>query len=286
MVVALLALIVTSVAATGVALLFTSRASSPAELDAWARSYGLALTARNRPAVTYYVRLVIVTRVVGAVSGAVLGSAFDAALGLRTSTAPGWWAWLIGGWTFGAWWAERELRWPPGAGVAALLPRRVADYLPGRLRAAPHVALGIVVALAAIGALAPTVEPRLSRSYLLAMVAVAGVVAGLTQLTVGRIVSRRQPALEPDQMAADDAIRTSAAHQLAGGGTAVVLCLAAALASTMAGSPTPSGRWGGELAIGSIVLWLAAIVSWRYYTYRAWRVRRQASTSGAVLVAT
>lgn len=281
MVVALIALVLTMVAATGVVLLFTRRAASPQELDAWARSYGLALTAGNRPAVTYYVRLVIVTRVVGAVAGVVIGSAFDAALALHTSAGPGWWAWLIGGWTFGAWWAERELRWPPGAGVASLLPRRTADYLPGRLRAAPHAALAIVVALAAYGALASNDATTALAPYLAAVVGAAAVATALTQLAVWRTVSRRQTALRADQLAADDAIRTSAAHQLAGGGTAVVLCIAAVLAGTLATATSPPDHLGNPLLTGGIALWLGAIVSWRYYTYRAWRVRRQGPVAGA-----
>ena len=272
----------------------TRRATSPAELHAWARSYGLALTPGNRPAVTYYVRLVIVTRVVGAVAGVVIGSSFDAAFALETSAAPGWWAWLIGGWTFGAWWAERELRWPRGSGVASLLPRRTADYLPGRLRAAPYVALGLVAILAAAGALA-TDPSELDRqrgyglapsgTYLLAMVATAAAVTALTKITVWRIVSRRQPPLSPDGLAADDAIRTSAAHQVSGGGTAVVLCIAASLASSLAWTVSTPRELNGALGLLGLVLWLAALVSWRYYTYRAWRVRRTVGpATGAVVV--
>ncbi len=274
----------------------TRRASRPSELQAWARSYGLVLTPGNRPAVTYYARLVIVTRVVGAVAAVVIGSTFDAALGLHTSAAPGFWAWLIGGWTFGAWWAERELRWPPGTGVASLVPRRTADYLPGRLRAAPYVAFGLVVALATCAALVsqPGAAERRQRgyaappsgAYLLAVVATAGAVTALTTIAVWRTVSRRQPPLAPDLLAADDAIRTSAAHQLAGGGTAVVLCLASGLAGTLAWASTTPDRLSGPLVPVFFGLWLAAIVSWRYYTYRAWRVRRQAPSSGTVLVAT
>lgn len=296
MVLALIALVVTLLASAGGVLLFTSRASRPEELDAWARSYGLVLTAGNRPAVTYYVRLVIITRVVGAAAGIMLGAAFDAAFGLHTSAAPGFWAWLIGGWTFGAWWAERELRWPPGSGAASLLPRRTADYLPGRLRAAPYVALAVVVALAAFATLAPGVDPvqqqrrgyapAISGAYLLALVAAAAAVAALTKLTVWRTVSRRQPPLAPDQLAADDAIRTSAAHQLTGGGTAVVLCIGATLAGTLSWAPTTPYALSGPMGLAFWGLWLAGLISWRYYTYRAWRVRRVPITTGLLPVAT
>jgi hypothetical protein len=296
MAIALLALVLTMVAATGVVLLFTRRASSPRELEAWARSYGLALTPGNRAVVTYYVRLVIVTRVVGAVAGVVIGSAFDAALGLDTSAAPGWWAWLIGGWTFGAWWAERELRWPPGAGVASLLPRRTADYLPGRLRAAPYVALGLVGVLAAAAALASDPDalarqrgygPAPSAGYLLALFGTAVAVTALTKVTVWRVVSRRQPPLPPDGLAADDAIRTSAAHQLTGGGTAIVLCIASVLAGALAWTASTPQALNGALGLLGLLLWLAALVSWRYYTYRSWRVRRaESSVTGPLPVGT
>lgn len=100
-------------------------------------------------------------------------------------------------------------------------------------------------------------------------------------------MSRRQPALRADQLAADDAIRTSAAHQLVGGGTAVVLCLGAVLAGTVASSSRPLDDLGGVLVPMGFGLWIAALVSWRYYTYRAWRVRRLVpAASGAALAAT
>ncbi|MGK2948393.1 MAG: hypothetical protein ACSLFP_07455, partial [Acidimicrobiales bacterium] len=60
---------------------FTRRADDPKEVVLWARSHGLAITAINQATITYYVRLTITLRVIGAVGGLVLGALFDDATG-------------------------------------------------------------------------------------------------------------------------------------------------------------------------------------------------------------
>lgn len=251
----------------------TRRADDPREIGEWARAYGLVLGPRNRLMVTYYVRLAIITRVVGGVAAIPIGSLFDQAFGLGTSAAAGFWAWVIGGWTFGAWWAERELRWSAGSGAASLLPRRSADYLPGRLRAAPVAAFGVIVVLLATAPLLTATDARPSVRWLAAVLAASAAVTLTTLLAVRRVVARRQPPLDPDLLAADDAIRTSAAHQLAGGGTAVVLMIGSTLAVRLGTGPSGYSM-DGTYYVVACALFVAGWIAWRYYTYRTWRVRR------------
>ena len=133
-----------------------SRANWPVEVVQWAQGHALQLTLRNRAMVVYYVRLSITLRVIGGVGGLVIGALFDDATGLDTSSGAGFWIWIVLGWLVGASWAEYRLTRPPSTGHAAsLTPREVLDYLPARLYAAPVVAAGVAVLLAAIGLLAP-----------------------------------------------------------------------------------------------------------------------------------
>ena len=65
--------------------IFTRKADDPREVTSWSRAHGLVLTEHNRAMITWFVRLNLVLRVVGGVSGMLLGSLFDAAFGLHTS---------------------------------------------------------------------------------------------------------------------------------------------------------------------------------------------------------
>ena len=113
---------------------FTRSASDPREVVAWARGYDLQLTERNQAMITYYVRLAITLRVIGGVGGLVLGTLFDDATGLDTSSGAGFWIWIVLGWLLGASWAEYRLTRPlPTEHAASLTPRAVHDYLSARL---------------------------------------------------------------------------------------------------------------------------------------------------------
>lgn len=259
---------------------FTRSASDPREVVAWARGYDLQLTERNQAMITYYVRLAITLRVIGGVGGLILGALFDDATGLDTSSGVGFWIWILLGWLIGASWAEYRLTRPlPTELVASLTPRAVQDYLPPFLYAAPAVAASVAVLLAAIGLVAPgpadAPNPPPPTAGLVLGAVGAVLIAVLITLAVRSVVARRQPSGPPDVVAADDAIRASAVHNLAGGGTAAILLIASQLSFSVF-SPRASG-------IGGISFWLtlllaaAAFVSWRWSAYRHWRVRRGAT---------
>lgn len=258
-----------------------SKANSKVEGVQWAKAYGLEVTQRNWPMINYYVKLAITLRVIGGVGGLVLGSLFDDATGLDTSAGAGFWVWIVLGWLVGASWAEYRLTRPPSAGqVASLTPRDVGDYLSPRMYAAPVVAAAVAVALAVGLTLAPepdasdrlaTGADPLARPALVVAGVGAILIAGLVRLAVRAVIARRQPTGPADIVAADDAIRASAVHHLAGGGTAAILFITAQLAfSGLSPYQLPFGLRGWVPAI----LVLAAFVAWRFYAYRHWRVRR------------
>jgi hypothetical protein len=260
---------------------FTRPATDPKEVVAWARSHELVLTARNQGMVSYYVRLAITLRVIGGVGGLVLGGLFDDATGLDTSAGAGFWIWIVLGWLIGASWAEYRLTRPVAAEqVASLTPREVRDYLSPRLYAAPAVAAVLVVLLAAGGLLAPApddpLHPLPPTAGLVIGAVGAVVIAALILLAVRSVVARRQPIGPPDVVAADDAIRASAVHNLAGGGTAAILLIASQMSYSVL-APRSSG-------VGGLSFWIplafavGAFVAWRWSAYRHWRVRRSAST--------
>jgi hypothetical protein len=129
-----------------------------------------------------------------------------------------------------------------------------------------------VALLALAGLVAP--DPAPSAAALgLAVVGAAGVAAAV-HLAVRAVVARRQPSEPADIVAADDAIRASAVHQLAGGGTAAILLVAAQVAWATAHAYDGPG-WIG--AATTTILLLGALVAWRWSAYRQWQVRRGAA---------
>lgn len=259
----------------------TRRAHRPTEVTTWARARGVRLTARTRPLVRAYVSLSITCRGIGAVGGIYLGYAFDRAFGVDTSSGAQWWTWVIGGWTAGALWAQHQVtatRTAPSA--ASLTPRRLADYLPRALHWAPAAAAAVVAATTAVAWMAadrrsgPSEPPPPSWGSLATRVLFAALLAGAVALAEQRIVGRRQAALEPDLLAADDAIRNSAIHQVAGAGTAMIFTLGIAnlTAEPFSGGPLP-------LALVPVGFMALAFFSWQYVAYRAWRVRRSDATA-------
>lgn len=261
----------TAVVVVGIA---TRNVDDPREVTGWARSHGVELTAGNIGLVRYFVRLVVVLRVVGGLGGWLIGALVDDALGWHTADGGGAYIWALCGWMVGAWWADRAVATPvrPGTGGSAgawLASRRVADYLPWPLRWLPAAGAVLAVALAGAAIVEPARGVDTTRGELAGLAAVAVAIAVLAALGQRSVVARPQPAAVPDRLAADDAVRATAIHHLAGGATAATLLIASGL------SLQPS--WGGveALRVGLLLAsFFGALVAWRYGAFRAWRVRR------------
>ncbi len=153
---------------------------------------------------------------------------------------------LFAGWFVGALIAEfRVAHLPLGLPRAARVapPRRLEDYLstPARLLLPVSTALCLIVG-------------AFTRDLLWT---VSGVVIALVVWLIQRHVLRRpQPLAEPDQIKADDAIRSRSLHVLAGGGaTLVFYCVI--------------GQLDGNLPLGIVV----PIVGYAVAT-QSWRVKR------------
>lgn len=244
----------------------------------WARSHGILLTDRTGAYARWYCELTAVLRVTGGVSGLFLGSAFDGAFGVDSSAGFGFWAWIITGWLLGAAWAEQRLQRPGEVGVASLVPRRTTDYVPTGLALAPLMATAVTALVAAVALIRPAGASRTALrppATGLTFIIAASVAAALCTLVVllrRSVVNRPQPLVEPDLLAVDDAVRSSTIHHLSGAGTAAIVCIAGSLISlqTEALPRLPLGLrgWLPMLPV------LAALFSWRYWSFRSWRVRR------------
>ena len=249
----------------------------------WARSHGILLSDRTRPFARWYCQLTGVLRVTGGVSGLVLGAMFDRAFGINSSAGFGFWAWVITGWLLGAAWAERRLQRPGEVGAASLVPRRTTDYIPRGLAFAPMVATATTVLVAAVALVRPANPSRAALRppstgltfFIAAVVAIA--LCALVVLLRRSVVNRPQPLMEPELLAVDDAVRSSTIHHLSGAGTAAIVCISGYLISlhTEAVPRLPFGLRGWL----PLVPLVAALISWRYWSFRPWRVGRSLAGS-------
>lgn len=247
----------------------TRNVDRPETLELWARTRGVRITEHNAALLRWYVPLAGTLRVVGAVSGAVIGSLADRALGLDTSAGAGFWAWVALGWVSGGWWAAEQVAraLPPGDGAALLVAREPGDYAPGATRWGPFAAAVVLVATAAVASAASG-----SRTWAVAALAIGFGAAMLQRHLARRVVDRRQPAAHPDVIAADDAIRSATLHLLGAGTTAALLLAAAALwlgaMDDLRGLPFGARGWL------PLALVLGGYVASGYLANRPWRVRR------------
>lgn len=253
----------------------------PERTIGWARAHGLAVTPGNAALVVWWVRLSGVLRVVGGVSGLVLGSLVDDAFAVHTSEGAGFWTWIVLGWVAGGAWAwevvSRQGADPTPA--ASLVPRQVADYVPTVLRLGPWAAAAITATIAASGRwLGPAEvegQPLPAGPELWALGGAAAGLALAAHVVLARVIARRQRSVDPEIVAADDAIRATTTHLVAGGTTAAILLLGVT-AAQLAWLPhrVPFGGRGWV----PLVLLIGALMSSQYLVNRPWQVRRSAGT--------
>ena len=258
------------------AVLAARRPLDPAELTAWASGHGLGdLPEERREPAERYLRRSRLSRTVGGAVPFLAGTAAPMAwAAVRGLPAP----WPLGLFGVRSWLAGylagvlvAEYRWArPQPGVvrsAALVPRRLGDYLPARVLRGTRLATLAVVALVPViawGPVAPAPVRELvvgGRGGALATAAVALAVAAAVELLLRRLVARPQPAADPDALAVDDALRSTSVHAVAGAGLAIVLlCLSlqvGLVAANLGGGPGRTAlvalSWGW--AVAALAAW-------------------------------
>jgi len=238
-------------------------------VERWAQSAGLALTDENRRVVRRYLTWNRRARRAGGLAGFVLPNLY---LGIVDHAFAGFpFPFIVGGYLLGAVVAEVVVNRPRRrSGAALLVARRLDDYLPGRVLALQRGLPVVAVLLPGAFALSPfpdlvpspDVEPHTLAGF--AVPAAVAVGTAMVLETLQRlIVARRQPITSHNDLAVDDAIRSSSLHVLAGAALAMLLFAVAVEVASLAAFAEASA-WPVPLAwvplAGLVVVLLAAAV--------------------------
>ena len=247
------------------------RAARPEAAHEWAARHGVELSDRTRPMVTAYLTRSRRFRLVGALAGLVVPLGTD---------VPGFE--LLVGYLLGALVAELSHRrlTPDGAMAASLSPRVLGDYVPGHV---PVVLRGVSVAAAVLLPLHVWGPQRRAPGVTVdeAAMAMGGLAALVLPLVVEyllrRMVARPQPAVAPDLVAVDDAIRAASAHTAAGAGIGACLLVLGALSAAV-GLTSDVGVLRWVLPSLGIGLFFAGLAFWlRLGPGTPWKVGRSAA---------
>ncbi|MCA1694658.1 MAG: hypothetical protein LC749_07965 [Actinobacteria bacterium] len=245
-----------------IVLAIRARAAQP---EVFADAHGFSLTDANRPLVGSYLDRSWKWRITGAVLGVVIP------FGTRIPGLE-----MLGGYLVGALAAElthARLR-RSAQPAASLAPRSLTDYIaPGVLRALRAAAV-LAVALVPMYHLLPRRASVTDHPQLLVASGLALITATLVEGALRVIVRRPQPAIAPDVVSADDAIRAASIHATAGAGLAIVVLLVATeLWAFGFGTDVQLLRWVAPVL--SISTTAGAFVIWSVLGHdRPWRVRR------------
>jgi len=255
-------------------------------LAKWTKAHGVEVTDQNRDVVRRYLLRGRRIRTAGGMAG-YLGYYIWAVV--VDPTHAGFW-WIVAtfaGYLIGA--AVAEIwAFRPQAGrvrAASLAPRRITDYVPTpavvAVRAIPIALLVLIACWPLIPDrrneyhyVFPGVVIRPSIWPVLLWAGGATLLWVFIEVTARRIVRRPQPLTEPDLIAADDAIRSTAIHGLVGAGLALMLGLASASIGRWQGYAGPD-RLNNLFMILALLTGLSAPFAWlRLGVDQSWIVRR------------
>ncbi|GAA4536672.1 hypothetical protein GCM10023096_87320 [Nonomuraea ferruginea] len=260
-----------------------------AQVVEWAAGHGLPATGLDWDQASRYLDRSRCLRTVGFVIPLFLGGTTSIVWALvYTQPSPpfpfdllGSPSWLVG-YLLGAVLAEVTWTRPRTQKAAALVPRRVADYI-GR----PALVLIRVVGLAtiAVGVIGHWFlagHLRAGFGFGPVPAVTAAVVLVLMEASLWFIVHRRQPVGSESQMRLDDALRSTAIHRMAGAGLGMMfLFLGYELFSIGGGIEGQALRiilpWAGVACV-----FVGAPLSWQRVGHpRVWPVRRHTSGEAA-----
>lgn len=262
------------------------RAPREGQLQRWADSYGLELTGANRSLVEWYPRRTKRFRTTGAVLGLLFSAAVVAATRGRASGSVPANGLLMAaaGYLAGAVIAEAALSRPERTlpRAASLQPRTLEQYLPGYAMWSQRIVPALAVALVPFyGALeARPFIPRTSLPRFAGTAAVIVVLAFALEVVERMVVRRAQPVVAPEVLRADEAIRSSSIHAMAGAGIALQL-MGLSYQLSQLGSATSGGALNWTFGLLSILTLGLAITSWIDLGHpKSWRVQRRAWQEG------
>jgi len=266
-------------------LCWVARTPGPGELARWAARYELDLQRGDRPWVARELRRGRVLRTLGfAVTFAIgVGIAFWWGGTHHLSPSPPFPLSILGnpaawatGYLVGATAAELTRRRPgaPRVRAAALVPRRLGDYLPAWMlwieRAVALVVLGFTPLA---GRTVPGRSPRVDLAIAAGVAAVG--IAAMVEVALRSMVGRPQPVASPDELAVDDALRSTAIHRTAGAGLAALLFL---LGRQLGSSVSRPWEFAGLVYL---LCYGLAIGAWKDLTVPLrWRIRRAYGSGG------
>jgi hypothetical protein len=248
-------------------------------VHAWAASYGLTLTERNWPTVVRYLVRSQRWRRLGVLLGYVL---LPQGLALLGVSVPAPYVLAIVSYSVGMVLAAATMPTvAPGPSGASLEPRRIGQYLPGRLQWSPRASAVVLVALSvwSLSLSDPTGRAWIDSSTIVAygiVLAVGLAVAG--EVAERAVIARRQPAGPADLVAADDAMRAQSAHAVAG----AVLGAQASLLMPALGRPAQLGYLNPWLDLVGLFAPIVGLAVGLRYTSRAWPMRRASASPPAV----
>lgn len=235
------------------------------QLETFARRRGVTITAANGPLVIDSLALTRSWRTFGLGTGLACGLLWAAREGQLTLNFTS--AFL--GWFVGAVLAEWRISGLPrddGRRAASLERRTVSGYLSMEARALLVLALAVLAgSFFTVLVMAGTTDAATtSRALAWAGAAMVGLV--LVSLTLRRVATRPQPPAAPDLVAADDALRASAATVLAGSVIAAAGMPTATMFELIGGQVNDGGAWASvglgvmvlELVVGFVVATIAA----------------------------
>ncbi len=261
------------------------------DAPSWAAVNGVALTPATEPIVASYLRNSRDLRTVTAVGALFIAPAITAGTGIDLGVTG--WVWLFSGYIVGCIWAELSFaRIPTSADrTASLETRRVADYLPRSMLIA-EAALPLLAVLLAVVAgvldlpaeigftVGSSSTPEAQRAAV-----VSGIIAALMMIAVAvtqRALARRpQPLTARDEVAIDDAMRSSALHLVGASGLVAVALVISSQLAYLSNAVAPSTA-SGPLVLLSVLGVALAYGMWITWAKRGWSARRRA----AVLYAT
>jgi hypothetical protein len=260
---------------------------SGTRLEAWARRYTFGLTVANRSLVSRYLRRTRTTQVAGAAIGFLASPVYVGITGRPFPLGDSWVALAVGGYLAATVVAEAAFsRRSPATHVrgATLSQRTLRDYVPSATIWVIRVLPLVAVALGVVYAVVPKDPQRLpdpSVAFLLVASVVLVALAIVIEAALRAIVARPQPATSEDLVAADDAVRASSIHGLAGAAVALLL-LGAGWELVSVGEVTSVTLLSQVLPWLGVLADVTALGAWVGLGHpRGWRVQRAPTAAGA-----